>query len=86
MLKTLLEATLEDLDFKCPILLGQFKIFNTQAMFQVFLEFSQIPILAIVLDQNCILNWAILVDVGVHHVIFPGARIKVSVVEKAFAH
>ena len=86
MLKALLEAALVDLDLKCTIFYGLFKILNTLTMFQVILEFTQIPILAIILDENCVLNWSILIYVGVHHVIFPGSSIKVSVIEKAFSH
>ena len=86
MLKALLEAALIDLDLKCTIFHGLFKILNTLAMFQVLLEFTQIPILAIILDENCVLYWSILIHVGVYHVLFPGASIKVSVIEKAFPH
>ena len=86
MLEAMLEAALEDLDLKCPILHGLFKILNTLAVLQVILKLTQIPILAIILDENCILNWAVLIYVGVHHVVFPGSSIEVSVIEKAFSH
>jgi hypothetical protein len=71
MPKTLLKATLVDLDLKCTIFHRLLKIFNTLAVLQVLLKFSQIPILAFILDKNCVLNWSILIYVGVHHVIFP---------------
>ena len=86
MPKALLKAALVDLDLKCTIFHRLLKIFDTLAVLQVLLKFSQIPILAFILDKNCVLNWSILIYVGVHHVIFPGSSIEVSIIEKAFSH